>query len=178
MSENLKNIDNLPAKSTEELEREDWLRRYRESRSLELAREFHNNWRKGRLRDDGTYEPRVKQTEDKAWITAHGTDSVDIANTDFSELPADWQEENMAAARVIYDLIDDFRTRDTVIAADRDPSPAGELVHGAWLERNQWATGTELDHPFSQLPTEEQAKDIEQVEIGRQEFGYAERRAA
>jgi len=47
---------------------------------------------------------------------------------------------------------------------------AGGIVHDAWLSRNEWAKGGELDVPFDQLIPEEQAKDISQIEVAQQIF--------
>ncbi|HXY18202.1 MAG TPA: hypothetical protein VEH48_02155 [Candidatus Nitrosopolaris sp.] len=177
MSEKL-SVQEQSTPIAEDLEREDWLKRYREARSATIASKFHENWRRTRLQEDGSYTPRIKETTDKDWIAAHGSNQVDIANTDYFGLPRDWQEENVAAARVIYDLVDNFRTRGMVVGMFENPAPAGTRVHEEWLGRNQWAAGGELDKPFVELPADEQAKDVEQVQIGRREFGYQERRAA
>ena len=42
---------------------------------------------------------------------------------------------------------------------------AGEKIHTAWLARNEWAKGGDLDVPFKDLPADEQAKDINQLKI-------------
>lgn len=114
-----------------------------------LAAELHQRWRATRLNEDGSYEPRIKTTTDQNWISQHNTDQVDIANTDFENLPADWQKENLEAAKVA------VKMRKVV----------GRAIHNAWLARNPWAKGTELDKPFDLLPPDEQAKDLEQAEL-------------
>jgi len=58
-------------------------------RVTELASAFHEDWRKTRKQEDGSFEPRIKETKDEAWIQKHGTNQVDIANTTFGELPED-----------------------------------------------------------------------------------------
>ncbi|OVE78495.1 hypothetical protein BVY00_02625, partial [bacterium G20] len=109
--------------------------------------------------------PRVKETKDEAWAEAHGTNQVDIANTSYEDLPTDWQAENKAAAEVVVELID--RANGQIDLNDESVrTSVGDTVHTAWLERNDWAKGGELDKPFGELPSDEQAKDIEQVEIG------------
>ena len=50
-------------------------------------------------------------------------------------------------------------------------SSVGSIIHAAWMSRNEWAKGGELDVPFDQLPPAEQAKDINQVVIAQQVFG-------
>jgi hypothetical protein len=134
-----------------------------------LATALHEDWRKGRLQEDGTFEPRVKVTKDEAWIAAHGTDQVDIANTDFPELPTDWQAENQAAAEVVVDVLGE--ANGAVDLADKAQSDyVGSKIHDAWLSRNDWAAGGELDVPFAQLPPGEQAKDLNQVVVAQQVF--------
>jgi hypothetical protein len=134
-----------------------------------LASEFHEDWRKTRLDADGNYEPRVKSTKDEAWIADHGTNEVDIANSTYAELPADWQAENKAAAEVIVEIMDevdgqidlgDPEVRDSV----------GEKIHAAWMSRNEWAKGGELDVPFAELPLDEQNKDLDQVVVAQRVF--------
>lgn len=130
-----------------------------------LGSAFHENWRKTRLDEKGEYEPRVKETKDKVWKAAHSTDQVDIANTEYADLPEDWQAENKAAAEVVVGILDEANGNIDL----SDPAvrtEVGDRVHEAWMARNDWAKGGELDKPFGQLPTDEQAKDIEQVEIG------------
>jgi len=44
----------------------------------------------------------------------------------------------------------------------------GGIVHDAWLSRNEWGAGGDLDKPFDQLPLDEQVNDISQVEAAQQ----------
>ncbi len=134
-----------------------------------LGSAFHEDWRKTRTNEDGTFEPRVKTTKDESWIEANGTDQVDIANTTYEGLPSDWQGENKAAAEVVVGVfnknngnidLDNPDTRNTV----------GEQIHAAWLSRNEWAKGGDLDVPFADLPVEEQNKDLDQVVVAQRVF--------
>lgn len=134
-----------------------------------VASALHEDWRKTRLQEDGTFEPRVKKTKDEAWTAAHGTDEVDIANTGYIELPEDWQAENKAAAEVVVDVMTEANGQvDLNDEAQRDA--VGSRIHDAWLSRNEWARGGELDVPFAQLPPAEQAKDLDQVVVAQQVF--------
>lgn len=134
-----------------------------------LAGELHENWRKTRLMEDGSFEPRVKSTKDEAWIAEHGTDQVDIANTKYEDLPSDWQAENKAASEVIVRIMIERNGRINLEDAEQRIE-IGSAIHEAWLVRNEWAKGGELDVPFDQLPPEEQAKDIDQLIIAQQIF--------
>lgn len=129
-----------------------------------MASAFHEDWRQTRLQADGSYEPRLEQTGDASWVAARGTDQVDIANTAYADLPADWQAENRLAAEVVADLM--AEAGGAVDLADPiQRSYIGNRIHNAWLARNAWAQDGELGQPFDRLPAAEQAKDINQVVI-------------
>lgn len=137
-----------------------------------LASAFHEDWRRTRLQEDGSYEPREKQTTDLSWIEAHGgVDVVDIANTEYDGLPEDWQAENRAAADVVMGVLIEY---DGFVPLNREEerNRVGDIVHHAWLGRNDWARGGDLDKPFWQLPWEEQEKDINQIAIGMQLWAH------
>lgn len=141
----------------------------RNERTRKLAAVFHEDWRKSRLRQDGFYEPRWKTTNDEEWIKEHGASEVDIANTVYDDLPSDWQAENKAAAEVIIDIVESYGSID--LSNPETYNQVGEEIHQAWLERNSWARGGELDVPFGELPENEQQKDISQMEIALTLFG-------
>lgn len=135
-----------------------------------VASALHEDWRKTRLNEDGTYEPRLKTTKDESWIASHnGATEVDIANTEFSELPSDWQAENQAAAGVVVDLLNELDGQ-VDLTNEEQRNNIGDAIHSAWLQRNVWASGGDLDVPFAQLPPDEQAKDIDQIVIAQQEL--------
>ncbi len=129
-----------------------------------VAGALHEDWRKTRKQEDGSFEPRVKTTKDEAYIKAHGTDQVDIANSTYGELPSDWQAENKAAAETVVGILDEHHGQiDLTNKESREQ--VGSRIHDAWLSRNPWAKGGELDVPFAELPEAEQAKDIDQMTI-------------
>lgn len=134
----------------------------------QLASAFHEDWRKTRLR--GAFEPRWKKIKDNSFVerldennlpaNVRKTDNgfeIDIANSSYGQLSRDWCEENFEAATVVMRILisDKKYTLDEV----------GSIIHDAWLERNEWAKGGELDVPFEKLPKEEQDKDLRQYEI-------------
>lgn len=136
----------------------------KDRRVATMAGRLHEDWRKTRLQDDGSFEPRVKATKDAGWIAAHGTDQVDIANTDYANLPEDWKAENRAAGEVIDNILQRHGGKvDLNDKAVRDQ--VGEEIHQEWLNRNGWAKGGELDVPFADLPKSEQDKDIDQLRV-------------
>lgn len=134
-----------------------------------LASEFHEDWRKTRLNEDGSFEPRLKSTSDEAWIAKHGMNEVDIANTSYDDLPEDWQYENKQAATVVVNVLSEYNGS-IELENDMIRSVVGEKIHSAWLERNSWAAGGELDVPFDNLSFEEQEKDIDQIRVAKRVF--------
>jgi|GEM_PF-432618 len=139
-----------------------------------LGSAFHEQWRQTRLNEQGGFEPRVKSTSDSAWIEAHGTDQVDIANTSFAELPSDWQAENAAAAETVVRIIAKYP--EGIDLGDVDTAVAvGDQIHSAWLARNEWAKDGELGAAFLDLSPAEQDKDIAQmrtaINMGMAGFG-------
>ena len=151
MSENLPNTENDP-------------------KSVAVASALHEDWRKTRKQEDGTFEPRIKGTKDETWVAANNTDQVDIANTKYDDLPADWQAENKAAAEVVVGLMEEAAASGATVDLNEPNHLAyvGGRIHDEWLARNEWANGGELDVPFAQLPPAEQAKDIDQMIIAQQ----------
>ena len=139
---------------------------------ISLASRFHEDWRKPRLKEDGTYEPRWKKIKkdqkfidnaknsETVKVTADGVE-VDIANTSFIDLPFDYQEENLLAAEVVVKLLAEKKSLSTA-----EIEELSSIVHDEWLERNTWAKDSELDVPYKDLPELEKAKDRVQVLIG------------
>jgi len=159
--------------------------KFEELKKLEVGSRLHDNWRAPRKKEDGTYEPRMKPTSDAKWIEAHGADQVDIANTSFENLPADWQEENLLAGREAVDIVRDATTLDEATIRE-----ASIKVHDAWVARKKttiaaarkaWAeeglTPDEVEAkvndkfgwdmklmvPFDEIPVDEQVKDTDHV---------------
>lgn len=129
-----------------------------EEQIAELGGLLHDEWRAPRKQEDGTFEPRMKTTKDEAWIEAHGTEEVDIANTDYQDLPEDWKGENKVSAEVamgeIYKAVEESTELD-----DAFVESASSVIHDKWLERNgEWAP-PEQNKPFDELDEEEKEKD-------------------
>lgn len=160
-SVDIKDTGEIPVASTEAIDQA----------VADLGTAFHEDWRKTRLNDDGSFEPRVKTTSDEAWIEANGTDQVDIANTTYEGLPADWQAENKAAAEVIVGVFNE-RSGNVDLTDPETREAVGEQVHEAWLSRNEWAKGGDLDVPFADLPLDEQNKDLDQVIVAQSVFAH------
>ncbi|MES2631106.1 MAG: hypothetical protein V4611_04050 [Patescibacteria group bacterium] len=152
-----------------------------EEQAQALANVFHEVWLRtrnkrsnnGAIFANGEREAREKKTNDEDWIKASGKAEamVDIANTGFVKLPEDWKAENSAAANVIVELIKDFGGADHIDLSDPEVyAKCGAKIHDRWLERNTYAKGGELDVPFEELSADEQAKDLEQLQIALELF--------
>lgn len=126
----------------------------------ELASILHNTWREARRKADGTFEPRIKETKDQEWIAKNGKNQVDIANTAYPLLPADWQAENKASAEVatnlVFTAIEKNKAMDSKFIED-----SSNKIHIAWLNRpnNSYAKGGPLDVAYSKLDEVEKEKD-------------------
>lgn len=122
-----------------------------------LAAKLHQQWAENFRLEGGT--TRIKSTTDASWISANGTDQVDIANTEFEALPSDWQDENYQSALVAKQLLETLTTiPDLTHEATR--LSLGAVIHDAWLARNTWAKETPLGETFENLSRQEQDKDI------------------
>lgn len=142
----------------------------KESLAYSLASELHEAWREQRKKDDGTYEPRIKTSNDEEWNEAHNTNQVDIANTAFKDLPVNWQYENLEAARVVISLVYDF-VLDNRIFSKIEIEQMAEIIHNEWLKRNSWVYdktygNSDLAVSYSELSKEEQDKDKAQIYRG------------
>jgi len=129
--------------------KEQSLERQRQELMHALAARLHKEWRNLRFKKDGSFEPRHKKTKDKKWIEEHGgNDDIDIANTDFEDLPKDWQEENLLSAKVAIEKIEDVLY----------------IIHDKWLDRNEEFAEENQKMQYSRLPNDEKIKDIEILE--------------
>ncbi|MEV4097903.1 hypothetical protein [Streptosporangium saharense] len=132
---------------------------HRAKRIETLAGKLHNDWRANRKLADGSFDPRVKTTASKTWTRKHGTDQVDIANTHYKDLPADWQMENRRSATSAIKIVDDAKKLGMDPKSEEFMEHASEKVHIAWLKRNgQWASD-EQKLPYHRLSEAEKEKD-------------------
>lgn len=129
----------------------------------EVASTFHEEWRKNRLQDDWTYKPMIEKSEDEKRTKEHWTDTVDIANTAFEDLPDNWQYENIQAAQVAVDLVYE---KDLGKITAETIEELSDIVHEKRLERN-WITWSFENQrvSYKELSEEEKSKDRIQIEI-------------
>ncbi|HSA08274.1 MAG TPA: hypothetical protein P5099_02800 [Candidatus Moranbacteria bacterium] len=119
---------------------------------------LHDEWRASRKKDDGTFEPHIKKTKDQAWSEKNGTDEIDIANTDYANLPEDWKGENKISAEVAMDEICKAIENGQELNSDFIEK-ASEIMHIKWFERNvSWAPA-EQNKPYAELSEGEKEKD-------------------
>jgi len=122
----------------------------------EIGSKLHDEWRAPRIKEDGTFEPRVKNTKDEKWAAAHGSSEVDIANTAYAELPEDWKGENKISAEVAVGEIYKVGGKNL---NDAFVEKASAVMHVKWLERNAGWASEEQKKPFAELSEEEKEKD-------------------
>lgn len=101
--------------------------------------------------------------------------TVDLSVTPFDLLPEHWQQVNIESAKGMIALLPAFAedgfdgaTVIRLVLAVPDSSIKAKyaaILHRAWLQlpANSWALGGDLDRPFEELPSEEQAKDVQQL---------------
>ena len=134
-----------------------------------LGSDMHEVWRAPRKLEDGTYEPRIKKSTDQDWNALHGTDTVDIANCTFEELPSNWQHENLEAAKVAINCVyDKVINRENITQEELEQMAS--IIHDEWLKRNDYVFGKieqggnpDYAVPYDQLSREEQLKDLAQL---------------
>lgn len=140
---------------------------YLMQRFLKLS---YNKWRNTRKRLDGTYEPKWKESTDDKWNKEHGTNCVDIANTEYEDLPRNRQYERMVAVSVVIDLVLDWIESWEIITPEIIEKMSS-VIHDKWLER-RIDTGELLDSslavPYENLSEEEKGKDRNHIYIAIQ----------
>ena len=130
-----------------------------------VAFAFHEKWRENRLQSDGKYKSMMEKSEDEEWNINHWTDVVDIANTEFEDLPSNRKYENLEAAKLAVDLV-----YDSILAWKqlllKDIEEMSKIVHEKWLERNwiKWSFENQRVD-YENLSEEEKAKDRIQIEL-------------
>lgn len=149
-----------------------------------LGSKLHDEWRNENFRNqDGTYRPRIKRLvqrdEKQVWVnkdqvTAEDTVLLeqDIANTPYEELHPHWQSENKQAGDFVVGLL--VENGGPIHLSDPETSTYyGNAVHEAFRTRAKSTGGwidPNLDMPFSDISPQEQAKDLQQIELANQVF--------
>lgn len=128
-----------------------------------VASSFHDKRRKNRL-----YKPMIEKSEDDEWTKKHWTDLVDIANTEFEDLPYNWKYENFEAAKVAVDLVYE-RVVNWLEITPEMIEEMSKIVHEKRLERNwiEWSFENQRVD-YEDLFEEEKGKDRIQIEIAIQ----------
>ena len=130
---------------------------------IAVASSLHSQWRSGRKKEDGTYEPRMKDDGLGG--------QVDIANTDYIYLPEKWKGENKVAAEVAVDLVYGAKLAGKDIGSQEFLEEASEVVHNEWMKRNPKEEWNAVQHvPYAELSEEEKQKDRDQVVLAIKNF--------
>lgn len=123
-----------------------------------LAGILHDCWRKERIDKSGVPKSQVERTTDNLWIQSHCSEEVDLANTNYKDLPLDWKNENSASVKVA--LIEIYRAEKRGENIDDSfIEKVSALIHGEWLSRNTNSKFLFQDMPYSELSDEEKEKD-------------------
>lgn len=109
----------------------------------------HDMWRAPRALPAGGYDPRVKPD-------GLGGE-VDIANTDYRDLPLKWKEETYSSVKVAVDAL--------IADPEASVDDGAETVHDEWVARNREWADPALTVPYSELPEHEKQKDRDYVVI-------------
>jgi hypothetical protein len=121
-----------------------------------VASQLHGIWQENLKLVNGKFEPRLKIVQDKAWISKHdGLQRVDIANSNYIDLPREWQRENFLAAKSAVLIIAKQLCENGLI----DFEKAAALVHQEWLERNGTQARESQKLAYNQLTESEKDKD-------------------
>ena len=141
----------------------------REVLSYMLASELHDNWRFSRKNRDGSYIPMWEKSTDEEWNRKNGVDEVDVANTDFKNLPSNWQYDTLEEARNTIDLV----FADEMFGEEFDEEKMESLsskVYEARVSRNNNSKDSMkvisvLTDEYESLPEEEKEKVREQIKV-------------
>ena len=134
----------------------------------DVASVFHEKWRENRLMENGKYKPMIEKSEDKEWNMKHWTDVVDIANTEFEDLPSNRKYENFEAAKVAVNLVYERGVNREEINSEMIEEMS-KIVHERWFDRNwvKWSFENQRVD-YEELSEEEKAKDRIQIELAIQ----------
>jgi len=110
-----------------------------------------------RIKNNGT---RIKTTTDTDWIKKHGTDQVDLAKLNYSELPSDWQKERWYGAKIALDALYLWNNSRKPLN-DEFIEHASNLIHDDWLKRN--FERAKAEHKLSYSKLSEEAKDKDRI---------------
>lgn len=131
-----------------------------------------HHWRP--TKDDKFYAKAQKNPDlSEVLRIADGIEQVDIANMSFEELPAYWQKTNLEAGLTAAKLVTKAINKDGSLSLNEilSLSPEqieelGDAIHEAWMERTEKEDyNADLFVPYSQLPREEQIKDLNHVRV-------------
>ena len=131
-----------------------------------IASKLHETWRETRLREDGTYAPRMKELQ--------GLGSVDIASMGFESLPREFQSSNVTAARTVGHFIEAMlavtNQWEAGVQSDHFLEAAAESQHTHWMKENcAWADPAVLV-PYGELAEAEKQKTRSIVRVARDEY--------
>jgi len=126
-----------------------------------VARAHHKDSMETWKREHHPSDPKMRPTTDAAWSATHGgAGEVDIAHTEWDDLPSDWKDTTSAQIAV----------REVMNAGGAELDNAftdrvAEMIHVAWLERKGGTATAEQREAYQQLSQIEKEKDRLFVEL-------------
>ncbi len=151
-----------------------------------LASQIHDSWRLTRKKEDGSYDPRIKETKDEEWIEKNGARSVDITK-EYKDLPQDWQQENFESAIAAFRVVLGEIKKNPEVNLDQVIEDMSAMIHEAWINRRikegysahdpKWEWATQLMVPYDQLIEKEPGKEADRkiirstITFFKQQFG-------
>jgi len=110
-----------------------------------IASMLHDEWRAQYKLTDGTYAHRER-------------DGVDIANTNYEDLPEKYKKENRISAEIAFEQINLAISEGKALDEDFIEATS-DILHAKWLERNAEYAKEYQKLPYAELSEEEKDKD-------------------
>lgn len=169
----MENVENSGGSSREELRAEN-----RELVEL-VGSKLHEVWQRQFRADHPDQTTRFKLTTDAAWAMHNGLDRerpdewrVDLLNTPFTNLPADWKKENQAAADMVVALVEQevasAPAGGAVQFSEEFIEQASVIVHNEFRNRRlvaQLPIPESQDRPYAELSDADKELDRNQVRL-------------
>src|SRR5204863_2000221 len=91
-----------------------------------------------------------------------GSDSVDIAHTDFIDLPSDWQNETLKSVELAVAMVVASQEAGEDVHSADFMEKAAAVIHAHWRIRHgheEWVAGSPLEGDYKLMPEHEKEKD-------------------
>jgi predicted metal-binding transcription factor (methanogenesis marker protein 9) len=103
-------------------------------------------------------KPYTKTMVDKKWIKENGTDTVNLSETEYSNLPEDWKKERILGSEIVINEVEK-KIKEKGICNQKDTEEIADLLHIKWLERNNMRALEEQKNRYIDMSEYEKEKD-------------------